>query len=159
MMNLFRTICLTGVLVGAIAAATPAAAERGDHDTPATRDQWQYDTPWRYGAPACRTDKAGWVLCRDNSGRWQRHHREGRNDGRWWDDRDNDRRGGWYGGPPERIDSRVVARRLHDQGFRNLRDMKLRGDVYSLKATDPYGRAVIVQVHPYTGRIVNIVRR
>jgi hypothetical protein len=148
MTNLFRSLCFTGIVLAATATAMPAAAERGDHDTPATQ---RYDTPWRYGSPDCRTDRDGWVQCRDGSGHWRRHHYERP---RWADD---DRwNGHWYG---QRIDSRVVVRQLQRQGFENMSDMKLRGDVYSLKATDPYGRRVILQVDPYTGRIVNVLPR
>jgi hypothetical protein len=57
------------------------------------------------------------------------------------------------------ISSRIVAQQLHRRGFEDLRDLKLRGDVYSMKAIDPYGRRVIVQVDPYSGRIVNVLPR
>jgi hypothetical protein len=153
MTNVFRSLCFTGFVLAATTAAMPAAAERGDHDTPATqRDNWRYDTPWRYGSPACRTDDDGWVVCRDASGYWRRHHYEGP---QWADD---DYGGGGYG-RYDMIDSRVVVRQLQRQGFQNMSDMKLRGDVYSLKATDPYGQRVILQIDPYTGRIVNVIPR
>lgn len=157
MTTLFRSLCFTGLVLAATATAMPAAAERGDHDTPATeRKQWEYDTPWRYGSPACRRDD-GWVVCRDRDGDWRRHHYEGARGSPWWsDDDDWDRR--WYG-RREMIDSRIVVRQLQRQGFVNMRDLKLRGDVYSLKATDPYGQSVIVQIDPYTGRIVNVLPR
>lgn len=159
MTNLLRSICLAGVVLSAAVTAGPAAAERGDHDTPATaRQQPGYDTPWRYGAPTCRTDHDGWVVCRDRSGHWRRHHHERSGRGPWWADHDDDRDGRWYG-RREMIDSRIVVRQLHRQGFDNMSDLKLRGDVYSLKATDPYGQRVIVQIDPYTGRIVNVLRR
>jgi hypothetical protein len=148
MTNPYRSLCFAGLVLAATATAMPAAAERGDHDTPATqRDDW------RYGSPACRTDDDGWVVCRDRSGQWRRHHYERP---RWADD--DGWNGSWYG-RDERIDSRVVVRQLQRQGFENMSDMKLRGDVYSLKATDPYGRRVILQVDPYTGRIVNVLPR
>jgi hypothetical protein len=163
MKNLFRSLCLAGLVLTAVAAAEPAAAQgRGDHDTPATaRDGWRYDrndTPWRYGSPNCRSDD-GWVYCRDRDGDWRRHHRASRDDDWWWD-RDDDwfDDDDWYG-RREMIDSRLVVRRLARQGFENMSDLKLRGDVYSLKAIDPYGRSVIVQVDPYSGEIVDILRR
>jgi hypothetical protein len=150
MTNLFRSLFFTGLVLAATAAAMPAAAERGDHDTPSTqRDGWRYDEQFRYGSPDCYRDD-GWVVCRDRSGQWRRHHNE-----QWADD---DWDGGGYG-RYQRIDSRMVVRQLQRQGFDNMSDMKLRGDVYSLKATDPYGRRVILQVDPYTGRIVNVLPR
>lgn len=158
MTNLFRSLCFAGLALAATATAMPAAAERGDHDTPATqREDWRYDTPWRYGSPACRTDDDGWVVCRDGSGHWRRHHYEG-SYGRPWRDDDDDWNGGWYG-QRDVIDSRMIVRQLQRQGFDNMEDMKLRGDVYSLKATDPYGQRVILQIDPYTGRIVNVLPR
>jgi len=159
MTNLFRSLCFTGLVLAATATAMPAAAERGDHDTPATeRAQRGYDTPWRYGSPACRRD-GGWVVCRDRDGDWRRHRYEGARGSPWrYDSDDGDWDGRWYG-QRERIDSRIVARQLHRQGFRGMRDMKPRGDVYSLKANDPYGRPVIVQIDPYSGQIVNVIPR
>ena len=147
MTNLFRSLCFTGLVLAATATAMPAAAERGDHDTPATQRDWSY------GSPACRTDNDGWVVCRDASGHWRRHHYERPQ----WSD--NDYWGGNQYGRYQRIDSRVVVRQLQRQGFENMSDMKLRGDVYSLKATDPYGQRVILQIDPYTGRIVNVLPR
>jgi hypothetical protein len=44
-------------------------------------------------------------------------------------------------------------------GFDDLRDIKLRGDVISAKAVDRYGRPVIVSVDPYSGEIVDVIRR
>jgi hypothetical protein len=159
MTNLFRSLCFTGLVLAATATAMPAAAERGDHDTPATqRGQWGYDTPWRYGSPACRTDGDGWVVCRDRSGYWRRHHYEGSRGGPWWADDDDYWNGNSYG-QNEMIDTRIVVRQLQRQGFENMSDLKLRGDVYSLKATDPYGQRVIVQIDPYTGQIVNVLPR
>ena len=46
-----------------------------------------------------------------------------------------------------------------DLGFDDLRDIKLRGDVISAKAVDRYGRPVIVSVDPYSGEIVDVIRR
>jgi hypothetical protein len=159
MTNLFRSLCFAGLALTATAAAMPAAAERGDHDTPATaRGQWGDETPWRYGSPACRSDDDGWVVCRDRSGHWRRHHYEGSQGGPWWADDDWDGNGYGYG-QGDMIDSRIVVHQLRRQGFENMSDLKLRGDVYSLKATDPYGRRVILQIDPYSGRIVNVLPR
>ncbi|MGH6930719.1 MAG: hypothetical protein ACREEV_20560 [Dongiaceae bacterium] len=159
MTNLFRSLCFAGLALTATATAMPAAAERGDHDTPATSGRWGDDTPWRYGSPSCRTDGDGWVVCRDRSGNWRRHHHEGSYGDSWWgNDDDDDWNGGRYG-QRDMIDSRLVVRQLSRQGFEGMSDLKLRGDVYSLKATDPYGRRVIVQIDPYSGRIVNVLPR
>jgi hypothetical protein len=72
MTDLFRLVCLTALLMSAIAIPTAADQGRGDHDTPATQRQSEFGSPQQYSARACRTDDHGWVVCRDRSGRWQR---------------------------------------------------------------------------------------
>jgi hypothetical protein len=153
MANLLRTIFLGVLLLSA--AALPAAAQgRGDHDTPATqrRSEGREET---YYNRACRNDD-GWVVCRDNNGRWRRMEREAR----WpWEDEFWDNDDDWYRGRSRMIDGNDAARVMKRSGFEDLRDMKLRGDVYSAKAVDRYGRPVIVSVDPYTGEIVDVIRR
>jgi hypothetical protein len=155
MTNLMRAVWLGGLLL--CAAAAPAAAQgRGDHDTPATQRKSEGDERLYVGR-FCRTDDDGWVRCRDRDGRWRRA-RADPNFGDWWedlwDDLDDD--------PPRRrrmIDGDIVARQLYRRGFEDLRDMKLRGNVYSAKAIDRRGRPVIVTVDPYSGEIIDVVRR
>jgi hypothetical protein len=67
-----RLICLTGLLMGAL--AIPAAADQGrrDHDTPGTERQADPISPQQYNARNCRTDDYGWVVCRDRYGQWWR---------------------------------------------------------------------------------------
>ena len=67
-----RLVCLTALLMGAIAIPAAADQGRGDHDTPATQRQSDSGSPQQYSARACRTDDYGWVVCRDRSGQWRR---------------------------------------------------------------------------------------
>lgn len=68
-----RLICLSGVLVGAIAMPAAAAGQgRGDHDTPQTQRQSEERSGKRYHRPACRDDYDGWVVCRGADGQWYR---------------------------------------------------------------------------------------
>ena len=153
MANMLRTIFLGVLLLSA--AALPAAAQgRGDHDTPATQRRSEgRETYYNYNR-ACRNDD-GWVVCRDNNGRWRRVEREARwpwEEGFWGDD-------DWNRGRSRMIDGNDAARVMKRNGFDDLRDIKLRGDVISAKAVDRYGRPVIVSVDPYSGEIVDVIRR
>jgi hypothetical protein len=67
-----RLVCLTGLLMSAL--AIPASADQGrrDHDTPATERQSDPISPRQYNARNCRTDDYGWVVCRDRDGQWWR---------------------------------------------------------------------------------------
>jgi len=69
---LFRLVCLTGLLMGAIAIPAAADQGRGDHDTPTTQRQSEFGSPQQYNGRACRTDDYGWVVCRDRNGQWRR---------------------------------------------------------------------------------------
>jgi hypothetical protein len=155
MIKLVHIVCVGVLLLGA--AALPAAAQgRGDHDTPATQRRAEL-AEQRYYDRACRSE-GGWAVCRDRDGDWRRDRAHPRFGWPWANDRRH-RNHGWFWERPRMLDGNVVARQLHRWGFEDLRDMKLRGDVYSAKAIDPYGRRVIVSVDPYTGRIVDVVPR
>jgi hypothetical protein len=155
MTKLIHIICLGSLLLGAM--ALPAAAQgRGDHDTPWTQRRDEAATP-QYRQGFCHVEGV-WLVCRDGVGNWRRHSAHPQ--ARWeWDDNRRQHGYGWHHERSRMLDGKVIGRRLHERGFRDLRDMKLRGDVYSAKAIDPYGRRVIVSVDPYTGRIVDVVRR
>lgn len=141
MNNLFRGLALIGLLT---TWAVDARAERGDHDTPATERQSR-----GIQAPArqCRSDD-GWVVCRDAAGHWRRHHYDPWFGGncRGSDD--------WPCGPARILPRNVVIDWLHDWRFDNLKDMKLRDDVYTLKAIDRYGRPVRLTIDAFSGRIL-----
>lgn len=143
---------LRGLALGALLTAwtADALAERGDHDTPATERQ----SPWAqpHAARPCRSDD-GWVVCRDAAGRWRRHHYDP-----WFG---NDCRGSddWPCGPARILPRNVVIEWLHDRDFDDLRDMRLRDEVYTLKAIDPRGRPVRLTVDAFSGRILRSERR
>ncbi len=160
MTNLLRVICLGGLLMSATAVSA-AAQGRGDHDTPETQRKSEgQERP--YVGRYCRTDDDGWVRCRDRDGRWRRA-RADPNFGDWWEDLWDDLRDDLDDDRARRarrmIDGDIVARQLYRRGFEDLRDMKLRGDVYSAKAIDRHGRPVIVTVDPYSGEIIDVARR
>ena len=137
MRNLFRFIGIAALLLG-VAAATPAAAQgRGDHDTPAT----QGPSGWQYGAPGCRTNADGWLMCRDGNGYWQR------------DRYDADFSGG-YG--YDALPPHAIVRDLQRSNFTYISPPLLEGRFYQVKALDPYGRKVKLYVDAYGGRIAAV---
>ena len=146
MRALLRIAIIGGIM---LAPASAAAQGRGDHDTPATQQQWG-SPGWQYSAPNCRMSDDGWVMCRDSDGTWQRHRYDRRfggygryNSDNWWS---------WGTSRPLPLD--VVVNNLHLWHFDDLRDMKQYGDVYRVKAVDPYGRPVTVTVDVFSGRII-----
>jgi len=149
MTPLLRIACVGSLLLGA-AAATPAAAQgRGDHDTPATQRQSE-SQGWQYRAPDCRTGGDRWVACRDQDGYWQRDPYDPRF-GRTWRDNGED---AWSWGASRPLPPGVVIDNLRRWNFDDLHDMKLAGDVYRLRAIDPYGRPVRLTVDALSGQII-----
>jgi hypothetical protein len=67
-----RLVCLTGLLMSALAMPATADQGRGDHDTPAMERQSDPISPRLYNTRNCRTDDYGWVVCRDRDGQWWR---------------------------------------------------------------------------------------
>ena len=65
-------------------------------------------------------------------------------------------RGGrhWGGHRYERLRPRQIKRRLARHGFRHMRGMRMRGDVYVLRARGPRGAKQRLVVDAYSGRIV-----
>lgn len=151
MTRLFRALCLGTSLL--CTAGTAALAQgRGDHDTPATQRQSESGRQYQ---PKCRTDSDGWVWCRGGSGQWYRHHREsGYQDWDWWNNDD-----AWWSDSDRVLSRNTVIRQLKRRNYADLRDMKLTGNVYTLKAIDPKGRAVRLRVDGTTGRILSSERR
>jgi len=45
-----RLVCLTGLLMSAIAIPAGAEQGRGDHDTPATQSQSEFGSPQQYNS-------------------------------------------------------------------------------------------------------------
>ncbi|MAA98855.1 MAG: hypothetical protein CMN87_16460 [Stappia sp.] len=65
-------------------------------------------------------------------------------------------RGGrhWGGHRYERLRPRQIKRRLARHGFRHMRGMRMRGDVYVLQARGPRGVKQRLVVDAYSGRVV-----